>query len=248
MYVKDSFIVKDRLKLAIVDKRITPSIEDKLKSKNIELIKTIACNNTYNAIKYHPDILLCKLNDNNIVVAPNVYDYFKDKLDKYNFNTIKGSSTIENKYPYNIAYNIVLFGKFAIHNFKYTDNKILDFIDRNNFIKIHVSQGYTKCSVCIVDENSIITSDKGIHIQALKYNIDSLLIQSGFIDLFDLNYGFIGGCSGLISNDELAFYGSISSHPDSDKIIKFVNSKNKRVINLSDDKLLDLGSIIPLMY
>ncbi|MBQ8999245.1 MAG: hypothetical protein IJ086_11240, partial [Clostridium sp.] len=71
--------------------------------------------------------------------------------------------------------------------------------------------------------------------------------QSGHIDLFELNYGFIGGCSGLISDDELAFFGDITSHPDYNKILEFVISKNKKLVCLSSEKLLDLGSIIPLI-
>jgi len=74
-----------------------------------------------------------------------------------------------------------------------------------------------------------------------------LLIEKGHIDLFELNYGFIGGCSFLLSNNELAFLGNIKKHPDYDKILNFVKSKNKKLISLSNDKLIDLGSVIQLM-
>ncbi|MDB8792035.1 hypothetical protein PN398_15030, partial [Romboutsia sp. 1001216sp1] len=160
----------------------------------------------------------------------------------------KGNLPIESKYPNNIQYNVCLFGKYAIHNFDYTDKNILKYIKENNLTMINVNQGYTKCSVCIVDENSIITSDEGIYKEVIKHNIDCLLISKGNIDLFNMNYGFIGGCSGLISHKELAFYGNIKLHPDYDKIYDFVKSKNKEIISLSDEKLLDLGSLIPIMY
>lgn len=245
-YVESSFITKNKLTLALVDKRITLKMENALKDKNIKLIKTIDCKDTYDAIKYHPDISICKLNDNNIVVAPNVYEYYKNKLNHYNFNVIKGESYVSNKYPFNIQYNVAIFGKYAIHNFKYTDKNILEYIEKNNIKKINVNQGYSKCSICIVDENSIITSDNGIYNECIKYNIDCLLIRQGYIDLFNMDYGFIGGCSGLLCNDELSFYGDIKKHPDYKKILNFVKSKNKKIISLSDENLLDLGSIIPL--
>lgn len=245
-YVESSFITKNKLTLALVDKRITLKMENALKDKNIKLIKTIDCKDTYDAIKYHPDISICKLNDNNIVVAPNVYEYYKNKLNHYNFNVIKGESYVSNKYPFNIQYNVAIFGKYAIHNFKYTDKNILEYIEKNNIKKINVNQGYSKCSICIVDENSIITSDNGIYNECIKYNIDCLLIRQGYIDLFNMDYGFIGGCSGLLCNDELSFYGDIKKHPDYKKIFHFVKSKNKKIISLSDENLLDLGSIIPL--
>ena len=189
---------------------------------------------------------MCKLDVNNIVVAPNVYDYYNDILSNYNFNVIKGNSLISKKYPNNIQYNVAILGNYAIHNFKYTDNIILEYLDKFNIKKINVKQGYCKCSICIVDENSIITSDEGIHKEVIKYGIDSLLIEKGYIDLFDLDYGFIGGCSGLISKDTLSFFGDIKKHPDYNRILEFVNKKNKKIISLSNEKLLDLGSLIPL--
>ena len=246
-FAQNSFTIKNKLQLAIVDKRIPQTIETNLNNIGVNIIKSTACSNTYDAIKYHPDISVCKLNYNNIVVAPNVYDYYKEVLKPYGFNVICGESTIKNKYPYNIHYNIVILEKFAIHNFKYTDKVILDYIEKNNIEKINVSQGYCKCSICVVDDNSIITSDEGIYKEVIKHGIDSLLIEKGHIDLFELNYGFIGGCSFLLSNNELAFLGNIKKHPDYDKILNFVESKNKKLISLSDDKLIDLGSVIQLM-
>jgi len=246
-FAQNSFTIKNKLQLAIVDKRIPQTIENNLNNIGVNIIKSTACSNTYDAIKYHPDISVCKLNYNNIVVAPNVYDYYKEVLKPYGFNVICGESTIKNKYPYNIHYNIVILKKFAIHNFKYTDKVILDYIEKNNIEKINVSQGYCKCSICVVDDNSIITSDEGIYKEVIKHDIDCLLIEKGHIDLFELNYGFIGGCSFLLSNNELAFLGNIKKHPDYDKILNFVKSKNKKLISLSNDKLIDLGSVIQLM-
>ena len=246
-FAQNSFTIKNKLQLAIVDKRIPQTIETNLNNIGVNILKSTACSNTYDAIKYHPDISVCKLNYNNIVVAPIVYDYYKEVLKPYGFNVICGESTIKNKYPYNIHYNIVILEKFAIHNFKYTDKVILDYIEKNNIEKINVSQGYCKCSICVVDNNSIITSDEGIYKEVIKYGIDCLLIEKGHIDLFELNYGFIGGCSFLLSHNELAFLGNIKKHPDYDKILNFLESKNKKLISLSNDKLIDLGSVIQLI-
>ena len=246
-FVRTSFIPEYKILLALIDKRITKDMKAKLNDLNINIIESTPCIETYDAINCHPDITILKINDNNIIVAPNVYDYYSKKLCPLGFNIIKGNSLIKSKYPYNIAYNVAIFGKYAIHNLKYTDKKVLEFLDKNNFTKINVKQGYCKCSICIVDENSIITSDEGIYKEVIKHDIDCLLIEKGHIDLFDLSYGFIGGCSGLISKDDLIFFGDISKHPNYNEIKKFVESKNKNIISLSDEKLLDLGSLIPLI-
>ena len=246
-FVKTSFIPHDNISLCIVDERITEEMISNLNKKNIKIIKNKCIKDTYNAISGHPDISLLKINDNNLIASPNVYDFYIDELNKYGFNVIKGESIIENKYPLNVQYNVAILGKYAIHNFKYTDKKILEYLKDNNFTLINVKQGYCKCSICIVDENSIITSDEGIYNEVKKYNIDCLLIEKGHINLFELNYGFIGGCSGLISPNCLAFFGDISNHPNYNEITEFVNKKGISIISLSDENLLDLGSLIPLV-
>ena len=246
-FVKSSFIPHKKIRLALVDGRIPESMIQKLNELSISTIKSIKCNETYNAISYHPDICVVKLNNNNILVAPNVYDYYNTNLTPLGFNVIKGNSHINNRYPNNVHYNVVIFGNNAIHNFKYTDSVLLDYIEKNNMTKINVNQGYCKCSVCIVDENSIITSDEGIYKEVIKHNVDCLLIEKGHIDLFELDYGFIGGCSGLISEDTLAFFGNIEKHPNFKEIEKFVSDRSKKIVSLSKDKLTDLGSLIPLI-
>ena len=246
-FVKSSFIPQKKISLALVDDRISESMIQKLNELNINTIKSVKCNETYSAISFHPDICVIKLNNNNILVAPNVYDYYDTHLTPLGFNVIKGNLHINSKYPNNVHYNVVILGNNVIHNFKYTDSVLLDYIESNNMNKINVNQGYCKCSVCIVDENSIITSDEGIYKEVIKHNIDCLLIEKGHIDLFELNYGFIGGCSGLISDDTLAFFGNIEKHPNFKEIKNFVSKRNKKIISLSEEKLTDLGSLIPLI-
>jgi hypothetical protein len=222
-------------------------MENELKLKNIQILKSIKCNNTYESISYHPDICVFNLGNGKIIVEPSIYEEYKIKLEEYGFEVIKGKSEVKEKYPYNIQYNVAIVGDYAIHNFNYTDPYVLDYIEENNLKKINVKQGYAKCSICIVDEKSIITSDEGIYNALKNTEIDCLLIQKGHIKLEDMDYGFIGGCSGLISENKIAFCGDISKHPDYEVIKSFICKKNKEIIILSKEELLDLGSIIPLM-
>lgn len=246
-FTKNPFIITEDLALAFVDKRITYQMENELKKRNVEIIKTIECKELYKSIKYHPDICIFNLGEGKIVVAPNVYEQYKKILEPYGFDVIKGSNKVKGKYPDNIQYNIAILGEYAIHNFKYTEENILNYINKKNLKKINVQQGYSKCSICIVDDNSIITSDKGIHDNVKDTDIECLLIEEGYIELFDMNYGFIGGTTGMISKNEIAFYGNIKKHPDYDKIKEFIESRGKEIVELSSEKLLDLGSIVPLM-
>jgi hypothetical protein len=70
-----------------------------------------------------------------------------------------------------------------------------------------VKQGYTKCSLVVVDEKSVITSDMGLAAALQRFEIDVLLISQGHVALPGLQYGFLGGASGR-AGDEILFNGT----------------------------------------
>lgn len=67
------------------------------------------------------------------------------------------------KYPEDVKYNIAKVGTKVFHNFKFTDRIVAKRIEDDNLQRIHIKQGYSKCSILIVNSNTIITSDKGIY-------------------------------------------------------------------------------------
>lgn len=249
-YVKNSFYVDKKISTCIIDGRVSENIESYLNEIGIKTIKTPKCLEVYDAISYHPDIQFFNCGNGKIIVSPNVYEEYLEILKDYKLEIIKGERKLNKKYPKDIAYNVCIVGKYAIHNFKYTDDKVLKYIEEKGYEKINVNQGYSKCSICVVDNNSIITSDKGI-VNSIKESgacIECLLIENGDIDLFDMDFGFIGGCSGNISKKEIAFLGNIEKHSDFRIIKEFLERKNKKIVSLSKNKLIDLGSIIPIAY
>ena len=68
--------------------------------------------------------------------------------------------------------------------------------DSTILTKIHVKQGYTRCSLLPVDDRSFITSDAGIAKTLAEHDTDVLLIHPGHIHLPGFDYGFIGGTGG----------------------------------------------------
>ncbi len=240
------YIPENKIKAALVDYRITQEAEKTLRDMDIELIKTSPCIELYDAIKGHPDIVVHHIKDNNLVVAPNVFVVMQPLLSKKGFALTIGDTWLHRNYPQNIAYNVLRIGLLAFHNTKYTDKVILKEYEKNGIKIIHVNQGYTKCSACIVDEHSIITSDYKLAKIAEKHGIESLLIEPGGILLDGLNYGFIGGTSGLLSRNILSFTGSLEKIKDNYKIYDFLSSKGIEVKILSTKQIFDIGSIIPL--
>ncbi|GFR36695.1 DUF6873 family GME fold protein [Thermobrachium celere] len=245
-FIQTPNLPKGGVSLVVCDGRINNEIEDNIKKLGIRIIKTNRQSSLYEAVSYHPDIQFHHLGDNKIVIAPNIDDKFYYALEQEGFEIIIGKKYINSKYPEDVPYNVARIGNFAVLNIKYTDEILLDELIKRNVKLIDVKQGYAKCSICIVSENAIITSDRGIHKKAILNSIHSLLINPGHIELFELNYGFIGGCSGFISKDVLSFYGRIESHPDFYAISQFLNKFEKKYQNLSKGNLIDYGTLIPL--
>lgn len=176
---------------------------------------------TYDPVSAHPDIYLCGL-------GPGGPVFFGDP------------AKVGAEYPKNILYNAACTGAFFIHNLNNTDPKLL--AQAAGMEKIHVRQGYAKCSIVIVDETSIITADRGIY-KACRQKLDVLLVDPGHVALKGFSYGFLGGASGRVG-DEIIFNGNLEAHPDWEKIRSFIESHRLKVKYFPQYALEDIGSII----
>ncbi len=226
--------------MIIVDKKINEEILHKLKLLD-DVLLTKANDNLQKPINSHPDMLVRALEDSDVIVDRDNYDYYKSVLPDY--NVIESNSFLMEKYPGDIALNFCKFKNHIIHNLKYTDKKVLQYYRDRNFEFIDVKQGYTKCNI-VVGKDILITSDRDIY-NKLKAKFKILLIEHKQIVLAGYDYGFIGGCSGLV-NDVLYFTGDIQNHSDGQKIIEFLKLNNQKYEVLSTDKLQDYGSILEI--
>lgn len=171
--------------------------------------------------------------------------YLKEKLESYIKNVIVIDEIAEEKYPKNVMLNAVSINDKVICNPNSISKNISQILEHKRTYVYRVGQGYTKCSTCIVDEKSIITSDKSIY-NTCKDDFDVLLIRPGFIELPGTSYGFIGGCSFKYNRNILMFTGNIENHPDYSSIKDFCRNRNIYVESLVSDRLIDVGSIIPV--
>ena len=160
---------------------------------------------------------------------------------------VKEFVQIVNSYPYDVPLNCVRIGNKIICNKKTIASEILDSAYNDGITLIDTNQGYSKCSVCILNENAIITDDVSIFSAAEPFFDSVTLISKGSILLTGYDYGFIGGCTGLIGKDKLAFNGQIMSHSDHNKIIDALTANSITPIELSVNRLEDIGSILPIM-
>lgn len=234
-------------RIAIVDCRADDTTVYNLEKTGLTVIPTKLLKNLYDGIASHADIQIHYLGNNRFVCAPETYSHYRNWLPD-GFKLIKGSAKLKSTYPQDIAYNTASFGKFVICNTASTAIEILSEYKSMSRIILNVKQGYSKCSICIVNKNSIITSDDNIVKTAIKENINILKINAGHIKLRSMDYGFIGGATGLIENNILAVNGNINTHPDGDRIKEFCRNQNVELYELKDGMLEDIGSIVSNLH
>lgn len=224
----------------IIDSRMRNEEKEYLK-KYGELIEIECQDCVYDEISAHPDIFFCKINGQ-IFQAPNL------KLEKQ-LKTQKGNSSVGKQYPDDVKYNICQIGKKIIHNFKYTDHLVNEYINSVELEKINIKQGYAKCSIAVTSENSCITSDEGIYKTLQKENIDVLLLRDEIIHLQDKNKnitnmsGFIGGSSCIIDNKFILF-GDSNKLNSKSKLVDFLNKQKLELIDFKNLEIIDYGGVI----
>lgn len=246
-YIDIPNIPHNRAALAIVDGRINDSLEKGIMDLGVQLIKTKAHPSLYAAVSFHPDMFIHHLGGRSIVYAPGTSESTLSELEEHGFELVRGETELGSSYPGNISYNVARIGRHAFHNTKHTDKVLRDWLFKMDVELIHVNQGYAKCAISVVDENSLITMDRGIAKIAEKKGFDVLVVEEKGILLPGLGNGFIGGSSGLIERNKWAVAGNFDTLSSSFEIKSFLGAKGIEIISLSAQQVVDVGSLIPLL-
>lgn len=109
------------------------------------------------------------------------------------------------------------------------------------------NQGYTRCATAVVAKDAIITMDLGIRALAQFLGIDVLLVHEENVFLDGYDYGFLGGCCGLIDKNVVAFTGKLDSLECAAEIRAFLEKHCVQYIELTQNQMIDIGGILPLM-
>lgn len=241
-YVESPNLPQSRVVLAAISETAGESIK-KLNSLGIETIAVKSSPYLPIPVNSHADLQILHLK-NNLLFSQK--EHLFEGLANKNFNVRFISQSPNNKYPDDSRLNCALIGNKLICNKKTIAKEILEFAESNDLTVINVNQGYARCSICVVDENSIITDDKGIFAAAQNFLNDALYVSKNSIRLVGYDYGFIGGCCGKINKNVMAFNGRIESHSDYKQIIDFMDKHKMQIIELNNERLTDIGGILPL--
>ena len=211
-------------------------------------IKTILVENSTNLedeISSHTDLLFCYYAEKQAIISPNQPNLIK-RVKELGCRVEVAEFEPFSPYPNDVLLNSAIINDCMICKTSSTSNFLLDFAKRNDVSILNSKQGYSKCSICIVNENAIITEDEGITKLLKNSQIEVLKIQDNFIRLSHEHSGFLGGASGKIGKDILFFNGNLEEHPSYESIVRFLSFYNVKPVYDKSYKLTDIGSIIPI--
>ena len=243
-FIEKANLPQHKVKHCILGENATEAIQF-LKDYGIDPLFVKASSELDEEIASHADIQAMYCGSKTAVISPNQTD-----LIRAIFELGCRVEVAENKpfspYPNDVLLNQTILNDVLIGNTDFASEKITEFASNNKLEILQTKQGYSKCSICIVSENAIITEDNGIANLLKNSQIDVLKIEPGNIYLSDKHYGFIGGASGKISKNEIFFNGNIEEHPSYAEIIAFLNNYNVKPVYSKSYKLTDIGSILPI--
>ncbi|OGO90646.1 MAG: hypothetical protein A2Y17_02845 [Clostridiales bacterium GWF2_38_85] len=223
-------------------------MEEKLHNFNIQTIRLKSCKNILSEVRYHTDILCCNVKKGIWFFEPeNAFRVVND-LDTFwqgsDVVQIIVGSELKDKYPHEVMYNCFTINEHLFCS-GFTSPHILKYAEENELNIIKVKQGYTKCSAAICGKNSIVTSDKGLYKILIELKYNALLINGSDIRLNGFSCGFIGGCSGMIAADKIAFTGNLTRMKDYKSLKSFLDNIHIESILLGNEVLYDYGGILP---
>lgn len=218
----------------IVDRRYL-DIARKYMGMDFEIIPSYLCEKLQTPVSAHPDMTLTQIDDI-FVCCPESFDYYSNLLGKC---VISGGTELSSHYPYDIAYNVLIYKNLAFGKADYIDSIVKEELKKRNIELINVNQGYSKCSSAVCKEG-IITADDSIYKACCENGVNALKITLGYVELAGYDYGFIGGASGIIDG-VLTFFGDIRKHPDCLKIKEFCEFNF-----IPDFPLTDVGTIFSI--
>ena len=233
----------------IIGEKYCNILQSSVKSLGIDVIPMPDNPFVDDRLSGHADLSVLHLGGNRLLLAPYLKgNRFSQQLEYMGFDFQFADIEQSALYPNDAQMNVCIIGNKVVYNPKSVPDaivKYLTFADRT--VQISSRQGYSCCSVCVVDDNAIITADEGICRSAKAHGIDVLKIRPGYIDLPGFDHGFIGGASFKISDTKLAFTGRLDSHPDAEQMIGFASLHNVDIVYITDKPAFDIGGAIPII-
>lgn len=215
-----------------------------LKERGIRVISPDPCSDLPDEISRHSDCMFCHTGENRVFVSSSCPQTGR-MLEKEGF-IVSEAEKLGSLYPKDCILNVAVSETFAVGNFSAADRGLTEELKSLGKNLLHVKQGYSKCSVCVVGINAFITEDESIASALGEAEADVCLIEKGDVFLSEIHYGFFGGAAGKISENVLAVNGELKYHKNEKQIREFLSLHGVSVFEIKQGRITDIGGIIPL--
>ena len=122
----------------------------------------------------HADLSVLHLGGNRLLLAPYLKrSSFSQQLEDRGFDIRFADIEQSALYPNDAQMNVCILGNKVIYNPQTGSDAIVKYLTiGNGAIQVSSRQGYSRCSVCVVNDNAIITADEGICRSAKAHGVD----------------------------------------------------------------------------
>jgi len=227
----------EKSSLVLVDKNISRYAKSKLHEIGISTIDTFEIQEITDSTSTHPDMQFVKTGHKRAMVAKQAFDYYSKLLPEFELTPVCG---IASPYPNDSKLNITIIGNKCL----LTDFQAKFIQNNERYEPVIIRQGYSKCNICVLNDNAFITSDAGVAKIAEKAGLRAYLLPNDEISLKGYKYGFWGGCSGLIGKGQLFFNGNIETLSCYNKLMDILAKEKTDPVYYTQDLLCDTGSVV----
>ena len=230
----------------IVDERIDKGCQSGLLRRGFTPFLLPRADNLTEAISAHPDSVIFSHGSRIITTAgycERAAWLFSDIREMFSAELHFSSEEFSPGFPGDAIMNSLVIGNKMFCNAKTVSKSILNFAKSENLEIIHTNQAYPKCATLVLNDEQVITADRGLAARFNEAKIEATLISPGGICLPPYEYGFIGGACGVYEG-RVYFFGDYSTHPDAEIIEQALGRANLAPISLSDGVLRDFGGML----
>lgn len=236
-----SVLLNSNYGFVIIAKNSDDEIKNNLNLYGLRVYESAECKDIEYSVRCHPDLQIHPLPDGRIIVAKNLFEYYKNLLKNEYVEIICGEKEVIGSYPNDVPYNVSVINNSVLHNFKFTDSVVKKYYNYEGYKFLNCMQGYSGCSVLSFN-NKAVTSDGGIYKVLTNNGIETLLIDKCEIQLPGQKYGFIGGASGVYK-DKVFLTGHLKNKEQDKKTARFLEENGAELIYLKDELAADIGKI-----
>ena len=214
-----------------------PAEAKELLRKFGEVFETVPLKTLTDATATHPDMQFVMIQSGKALAASELEEYYSSLFPDLDITAVGG---VCSPYPNDCSLNFV----------ELSDMRIITAEQRRrlpslpNKREITVKQGYTKCSVCVLNDRAIITGDRAIAAKAAQNGLRAYFLPDGEITLDGYKNGFWGGCSGLLGDGKLFFTGDIEKLSCYAELSDILKKENVTPVYPEGLLLSDHGSVL----